>query len=49
MSCHIHLLIFCQIGFCRNCYDFGQSDQLDQKDQKLQNRLIFKIFILAEK
>ncbi len=25
-----------------HCYVLGQSDQLDQKDQKLQNRIIFK-------
>jgi hypothetical protein len=28
---------------------FGQSDQLDQKDQKLQNCLIFLICNFAEK
>jgi hypothetical protein len=32
-----------------HCYVLGASDQLDQKDQKLQNRVIFKIFIFAEK
>jgi hypothetical protein len=32
-----------------HCYVLAQSDHLNQKDQKLQNLLIFNICIFAEK
>ncbi len=45
----LHLFtVFCYI-YLRYFVTLGQSDELDQKDQKLQNCLIFLICNFAEK
>jgi hypothetical protein len=42
-------IIFLKFTQSAHCYVLGQSDQLDQKDQKLQNRLIFDPLLKIQK